>query len=315
MLGHLRSRRTRLVASGVLAALAGACSSAPVDPVARVEAAFPAHAAAVFGARTPGFSATPRGFAPIAGSKGATARASIELPALGSGDVLMHARDGLDVRVREVGATGVGVLARGAAVYARAGITSFWTQNQGVSEEWAHLDASRVHAGEPVLAWEIAGARLAQAGDAVDVLEPSGRVALHVVAPEAFGDGERPVKVRLRAIGARIELFAEAAGEALLVDPMWIPAASLPAPTYNHTAALLQTGEVLVAGGEPGIIGGEYNTAEVYDPAADTWTPVGKMFVARTNHTATTLVDGTVLEVGGVINGGGLFLASAETYD
>ncbi len=69
----------------------------------------------------------------------------------------------------------------------------------------------------------------------------------------------------------------------------------------NHTASLLQTGEVLLAGGAGA-------TAELFDPSDDTFAATNSMTLARGNHTATLLEDGQVLVTGG--SG----LASAELY-
>ena len=73
-----------------------------------------------------------------------------------------------------------------------------------------------------------------------------------------------------------------------------------------HTATLLPSGQVLVAGG-----GDENSTAEVYDPAIGAFTITGGMEIGRSGHTATLLPNGTVLMTGGGIFAG---LASAELY-
>ena len=73
-----------------------------------------------------------------------------------------------------------------------------------------------------------------------------------------------------------------------------------------HTATLLPSGKVLVAGG-----GDENSTAEVYDPATGSFSITGGMEIGRSGHTATLLPDGSVL-----VAGGGVFvgLASAALY-
>ena len=73
-----------------------------------------------------------------------------------------------------------------------------------------------------------------------------------------------------------------------------------------HTATLLPSGEVLVAGG-----GDDNSTAEVYDPATGAFSITGGMEIGRSGHTATLLPNGSVL-----VAGGGMFagLASAELY-
>jgi hypothetical protein len=73
-----------------------------------------------------------------------------------------------------------------------------------------------------------------------------------------------------------------------------------------HTATLLTSGQVLVAGG-----GDENSTAEVYDPATGTFSITGGMEIGRSGHTATLLPNGSVLVAGGGIFAG---LASAELY-
>ena len=73
----------------------------------------------------------------------------------------------------------------------------------------------------------------------------------------------------------------------------------------SHTATLLPSGKVLVAGG------GENSTAEVYDPATGSFSIIGGMEIARSGHTATLLPDGSVLFAGGGVFAG---LASAELY-
>jgi hypothetical protein len=88
-------------------------------------------------------------------------------------------------------------------------------------------------------------------------------------------------------------------------------------PRYRHTATLLKTGQVLIAGGEDP--GGPVSSAEIYDPATGQFTSVGSMALAHSEHTATLLVDGRVLISSGRCfcfdkSGGGL-TATAELFD
>ena len=73
-----------------------------------------------------------------------------------------------------------------------------------------------------------------------------------------------------------------------------------------HTATLLPSGKVLVAGG-----GDENSTAEVYDPATGSFSITGGMEIGRSGHTATLLPNGSVLVAGGGVFAG---LSSAELY-
>ena len=76
-----------------------------------------------------------------------------------------------------------------------------------------------------------------------------------------------------------------------------------------HTATLLPSDEVLVAGGNDPPTA----TAELYDPASGTWSQTASLNTARDYHTATRLADGSVLVAGG-FGGGITVLASAELF-
>jgi N-acetylneuraminic acid mutarotase len=77
-----------------------------------------------------------------------------------------------------------------------------------------------------------------------------------------------------------------------------------------HTATLLKTGEVLVAGYGPK----NYQTCELYNPSKGTWTLTGDLNFGRWRHQAVLLENGKVLVVGGV-GEGGLTLFTAELYE
>jgi N-acetylneuraminic acid mutarotase len=80
----------------------------------------------------------------------------------------------------------------------------------------------------------------------------------------------------------------------------------------GHTATLLPSGLVLVAGGfgRSTVLA----SAELYDPASNTWSFAGSMVTARADHTATLLPSGQVLVAGGDDGARGI-VASAELYD
>ena len=73
-----------------------------------------------------------------------------------------------------------------------------------------------------------------------------------------------------------------------LYDPAtgtFTPTGSMSVARTNATATLLQSGEVLVAGGVDNT-GRQVASAELYDPATGTFTPTGSMHTARSGHTA-----------------------------
>jgi hypothetical protein len=78
-----------------------------------------------------------------------------------------------------------------------------------------------------------------------------------------------------------------------------------------HTATVLGTGKVLVAGGYNG--SNDVSSAELYDPTTNTWSAAGSMATARESHTATVLGSGKVLVAGGSTGSG--YTNSAEVYD
>jgi WD40 repeat protein len=85
---------------------------------------------------------------------------------------------------------------------------------------------------------------------------------------------------------------ARAAGALRTDEARWTPTGHLALGRLLHTAALLPSGQVLVAGG--------FNrTSELYDPAAGTWTRTGDTQVSRRYHTLTPLADGRALVAGG----------------
>ena len=85
-----------------------------------------------------------------------------------------------------------------------------------------------------------------------------------------------------------------------------------------HAAALLPDGQVLITGGTASAVSGtsSLNTAELYDPTANTFTALpATMQQVRDNHTATTLKNGQVLLTGGQDNINGDGHNTAELYD
>jgi hypothetical protein len=93
--------------------------------------------------------------------------------------------------------------------------------------------------------------------------------------------------------------------------PYWSLTGPVQVRRRQHTAVLLPSGKVLVAGGST--LGGATASAELFDRATNAWSSARSMRTARSQHTATLLPSGQVLVTGGV--GASGYLNSAELYD
>jgi hypothetical protein len=103
---------------------------------------------------------------------------------------------------------------------------------------------------------------------------------------------------------ASAELYDPATGK-------FSPTGSMSGPRLFHTATLLSSGKVLIAGGASDPFESLNAPAQVYDPDAGSFATIGSLTTARARHTATLLASGQVLIAGG---GGGGNLPSAEIY-
>lgn len=299
-----------------LSACSGDPTSAEVAPADLLRLQFSDQAALVL-EHEGTFVATERGFATVASpTAGPWRSVELELPHDSTETLRFRGATGGEIRVREKGAEGVSEQAENAIAYRRAGGTSFWTTTPGGVEEWLHVEAGAVRAGEPIAAWEVEGADLRLTGDTVEVVNDRGVVEIRVTAPVAYAAGGRKIGATLAVNGGTIELSVdagEAGGDALLVDPAWTTAGWLSGPRQYHTATLLGNGKVLVAGGLELVDYLYVSEATLYDPVTNTWTAAPPMSTVRGRHTATLLTNGKVLVVGG--NGPGTYEASAELYD
>ncbi len=79
---------------------------------------------------------------------------------------------------------------------------------------------------------------------------------------------------------------------------LWVLTGTLGTARSDHTATLLPSGKVLVAGGH-GVGNAPLDSVELYDPVIGTWERTGSLATARMYHTATLLPDGKVLVAGG----------------
>jgi Galactose oxidase, central domain/Kelch motif len=81
---------------------------------------------------------------------------------------------------------------------------------------------------------------------------------------------------------------------------------------YEHAAALLNNGQVLLTGG---FNGNPLQDAELFDPTKGSFSRTGPMGTPRAEHTATLLDDGTVLVAGGFSFVAPGYSSSAEVFD
>ena len=276
----------------------GAGAEPPAPGASALRKSFPEHAARVLAGTAP-FVVTEEGFATAVATEGTWGGLRVSLPRAGDQAVRVQAGGSFEVRVREVGAEGEGAIAEQAVAYRRAGGTSFWTAAAGGFEEWLHVEAGSTRDGEPVAAWEVEGGTLRQEGALVTIADSEGRVRIRVAAPSAYAASGRGVEARLGVQGSRIELFADARGEEVLVDPSWTAVGMLATARVHFGGALAANGDVVVAGGQG--TGTTYlTTAERYNPATQTWTASGTLSAGREWLTVTGVPSlGMVLVAGG----------------
>jgi hypothetical protein len=108
------------------------------------------------------------------------------------------------------------------------------------------------------------------------------------------------------ACTATAELYDPATGA-------FVPTGAMTTPRCGAITFLLQSGDVLIAGGNLNSDDSPQASAELYHPGAGTFSATGSMQAARASFAAVLMKDGKVLVVGGA--NAGRALATAELYD
>ena len=239
------------------------------------------------------------------------------------GEAFVVEGEGVRVAVRPVGGTDVTArIDNGQVIYREAypETDSVHVVSAGRSEEFLFLQnecAPREFAYE--LSELSAGTRVKLVNGEVRFTNDAGH-GVKIEAPwliEATGEqrtGAMRWELEQSKSGAlpRLRLVvAEGLSYPVLIDPSWVTTGRLGTTRQFHTATLLPSGKVLVAGGEHN--GSSLSSAELYDPATGSWSRTGRLGTARSFHTATLLPSGKVLVAGGEGSSGSL--NSAELYD
>jgi hypothetical protein len=152
--------------------------------------------------------------------------------------------------------------------------------------------------------WSLTGSMTINRWGGTATLLPNGQV---LVAGGLTYSPEISVTYNVVPFYSSAELYNPASGTWALTGPM-------NNPRSDHTATLLQNGQVLVGGGYSGdnLTQSPITDSELYDPVAGTWTVTGSMNIGRADHTASLLPNEEVLVAGGF---GGYDGATAELYD
>jgi hypothetical protein len=267
-----------------------------------------------------GFSLVARARAAAPGRFHAVARGlSVHLPRDAGGRIEIGVPgEARRVGVRRAFATAAaGRLALGALVYPAAapGLDAVWFARGDEAEELLV-----VRAGAAAIAYDLdlpAGSTLiAPPGfpGLVEVRDARGSAWLRMTADAAWDARGRPVPIAVRVDGARVWIDVPAAAERpLVVDPTWFGAGRMAFGRAGHTATLLGSGQVLIAGGRADAPA-KGDTAELFDPSTGRFTASATTMKApRAQHSATLLGDGNVLLVGGLADAGAT--QTAELFD
>jgi RHS repeat-associated protein len=334
-------------ASGATARTSTASAVPPSSPgaglmVAAVRARFAAHPRgdASAGVLAEGFETVAGGgLSPRYGRSAPKASARVRLPGRATGPLRVEdAATGVAVDVWLEGARDVDAeAADGHLVYARAyasGATVLHRPLADGAEDFIHFETRPAEPRATYIVKLVAGVvGLRLVGGTLEMLDAAGAPRLRVAPPYLVGaDGAR-TDAALAIDGCAVDespappwgraavppgasscklvvSWSEVVAYPAVLDPAWTTTGSMASARQGHTATLLSTGRVLVAGGSTGTT--VLATAELYDRTSGTWSATGSMTGARHLHSATQLntssnptTSGRVLIAGGSNNTAG----------
>jgi hypothetical protein len=270
------------------------------------------------------------------GAKAAVLRpATVELPLRASGDAVLEddaSHVAVRFRLRDASDATVAV-ADGIALYpgALAGSDVIHRVHAEGTEDYIVLEQrpAREEIAYDVDVSRVAGLRLVS--NTLEFLDETGAPRLRIAPPYVVETSGARREATLAVEGCRYDTDASAPwgrpvtqpgrpscavrvawatnSYPAIVDPSWTATGSMAAIRYSHTATLLGSGRVLVAGGYTG--GSSLSSAELFD-GTSSFAATGSMTVPRYGHTATLLGPASVLIVGGVSTA---YQSSAELYN
>lgn len=267
--------------------------------------------------------------------RGVIHAAVVELPITAAGEVALEDDAHLAVRFALAGAREAEVeTADGLALYRRAidGADVLHRVHAEGTEDYVVFEAkpAREELAYRVDVSQVAGLRLVS--NVAEFLDVTGTPRLRIASPyvvDALGarreaklaiegcaydmDTRAPWGRGVTAPGAKSCVVRVTWGGVTypaIVDPVWSATGAMTTARYGHTASVLSSGRVLVAGGWGPA--GAISAAELFDPNTNTFGASAALAGARFRHSATLLASGKVLVAGGV---GSTWLSTAELYD
>jgi YD repeat-containing protein len=285
-----------------------------------------------------GFRVVPGGLSPRFEAEDGDAAALVVLPARATAAAhLEDAKSGVGVDISLSGARDVAAQAAdGYVAYPHALDSGATVLHRALPTGTEDFVSFETRPSKPEIAYSIhlgpgvSGLRLA--AGTLEMLDAAGTPRLHVAPPYIVGADDsrtdatlavetcevdeseaapwgRPVTAPgAKTCVVRVSWDDAAVAYPAVLDPRWTTAGSMTVARQDHTATLLSTGKVLVAGGRSTSTGTTgLASAELYDPTTGTWAATGSMTGGRWSHTATQLnTNSNTTTSGKVLISGGL---------